>query len=78
MANYPIHRRCKDNDYMLGVTSSFYSDNAPRVRTFIFVMSFIKMQRAIFSVITDSRLPSAHHEMALRYEINCPSAVTAG
>ena len=74
MANYPIHRRCKDNDYMLGATSSFYSDEyADNMCSLHLRDELHKDTKGNLQRYYRLRAHQPHTiEMALHYEIDCP------
>lgn len=78
MANYPIYHRCKNNDTLLGATSSYYSDEYAENMCELFLRDEFhkdgkgKMHHCY-------RLHAYHPhtiEMALQYEINCPNCST--
>ena len=74
MANYPIHRMCKDNDTLLGATTSFYSDECAESMCVLHLRDELHKD-AKGNLQRYYRLHAYHPhtiEMALRYEINCP------
>lgn len=74
MANYPIHRMCKNNSTLLGATSSFYSDEyADRMCTLHLRDELHDDGHGNLIRYYRLRAKEPHNiEMALQYDIHCP------